>query len=106
MRKRSFYQILLLISSEKAKKSLFPNSLLPTLHFFLRFCQQKPAEKRAPNSNVGHNGPTRTKKSMRKRSCEWIYVAIFLFCGKLLAPYQKIEMLELLNVLFWGTAKL
>ena len=33
-------------------------------------------------------------------------VGIFLFYYKLLAPYQKIEMLELPNVLFWGTAKL
>ena len=37
-----------------------------------RFCQQKPAVKRALNSNVGQNGQTRTKKSRRKSTCGWI----------------------------------
>ena len=34
------------------------------------------------------------------------YACIFLFHGKMLAPYRKTEMLESLYILFWDTEKL
>ena len=34
------------------------------------------------------------------------YAYIFLFHGKMLAPYRKTEMLESLYILFWDTEKI